>query len=477
MELAAGNRIFKVPLAGGPSVRIAESGARNSWGDNGTIVFARENTLWTVPDAGGTPTSLTRLDSAAGDVSHQWPHVLPGSKGVLFEISSRGGNVDTDELAVATLPDGKITRLGIRGSNPRYVRSGHLLFTRQDGTVSAVPFDLRRMRVSGAAVTVLDNIVVKTGGAGMYSVSNTGTLAYIEGGSSFMVGLVDRTGRVTRLTRTNGRYFHARIDPSGERVAVALRDGTASDVWILSLRTSEMFRLTRDGLNRSPEWIAGGAQVAWIHSDSTRDEIRAQAANGGGSPHTIQTKFTSILELAAAPRGDVLAAVGGITGQRSIALVSVTGATPERQLIDAGYGVYAPSISPDGRWIAFTGTVSGRSEIFVASIANPAERLQVSTNSGFEPVWAPDGRSLTYRVANRFVSAALSFLPAFEVARRDTVLVDSFNSASAERSYDVDRRTGQWLITKQGDATRDRIVVVTGWLDELKERMASAGRR
>jgi dipeptidyl aminopeptidase/acylaminoacyl peptidase len=217
--------------------------------------------------------------------------------------------------------------------------------------------------------------------------------------------------------------------------------------------------------------------VAWIHSDSTRDEIRAQAANGGGSPHIIQTKFTSILELAAAPRGDALAAVGGITGQRSIALVPVTGAAPERQLIDAGYGVYAPSISPDGRWIAFTGTVSGRSEIFVASVASPAERLQVSTNSGFEPVWAPDGRSLTYRVANRFVSAALSFLPAFEVARRDTVLVDSFNSAAAERSYDVDRRTGQWLITKQGDGTRDRIVVVTGWLDELKQRMASAGRR
>ncbi len=56
----ADGRLRKVPMTGGPAVPITETvgqGANGaSWGDNDVIVFVDDDTLYTVPGAGGTST-------------------------------------------------------------------------------------------------------------------------------------------------------------------------------------------------------------------------------------------------------------------------------------------------------------------------------------------------------------------------------------------------------------------------------------
>jgi len=91
-------------------------------------------------------------------------------------------------------------------------------------------------------------------------------------------------------------------------------------------------------------------------------------------------------------------------------------------------------------------------------------------------VWAPDGRTLFYRSGGRMMAAALTFAPRFDVARRDTLFTDTFTGLGSIRQFDVTPDGRQFLMLRRGDQ-QQRLVVVFGWLDELKERMALATKK
>jgi Tol biopolymer transport system component len=62
-----------------------------------------------------------------------------------------------------------------------------------------------------------------------------------------------------------------------------------------------------------------------------------------------------------------------------------------------------PALSPDGRWLAYESSQSGRPEVYVTrfpasrnAIAAAAPRWQVSTLGGSRPRWSSDGRALFY---------------------------------------------------------------------------------
>jgi serine/threonine protein kinase len=53
-----------------------------------------------------------------------------------------------------------------------------------------------------------------------------------------------------------------------------------------------------------------------------------------------------------------------------------------------------PVISPDGKWLAFQSTLSGRTEVHVQPFPGPGAPKQVSTAGGSQPLWQRDGRAL-----------------------------------------------------------------------------------
>ncbi|NOT27887.1 MAG: hypothetical protein HOP16_17520 [Acidobacteria bacterium] len=55
-----------------------------------------------------------------------------------------------------------------------------------------------------------------------------------------------------------------------------------------------------------------------------------------------------------------------------------------------------PSVSPDGRWLAFASDESGQSEVYVQMFPGPGERVRVSTMGGAQPEWRQDGRGLFF---------------------------------------------------------------------------------
>ena len=62
--------------------------------------------------------------------------------------------------------------------------------------------------------------------------------------------------------------------------------------------------------------------------------------------------------------------------------------------------------SPDGRWVTYESTESGRSEIYVQTFPDLTRKVQISTGGGSAPVWRGDGRELFFRSPDDTLMAA-----------------------------------------------------------------------
>ena len=66
----------------------------------------------------------------------------------------------------------------------------------------------------------------------------------------------------------------------------------------------------------------------------------------------------------------------------------------------------AARFSPDGRCVAYQSDQSGRFEIYARPFRGNGVN-QISTDGGTGPVWAPNGRELFYRNADKMMAVAV----------------------------------------------------------------------
>jgi Protein kinase domain len=142
----AGNTIKKVSIQGGSTLEVAQIpptvlGA--SWGDDGYIVAAssQQRGLLRVPSSGGTVEMMKMVEGAK-----LFPHVLPGSRAVLYNFATLNLLATLDDLRIDVFvaETGETKTLVNGGYAPRYLptsaSTGHLVFIRQ-GTLFGVPMD------------------------------------------------------------------------------------------------------------------------------------------------------------------------------------------------------------------------------------------------------------------------------------------------------------------------------------------------
>lgn len=476
-------RLKSMPASGGPSVTLADSVSRYSWGDGNVIVFEGTDGigggLWLASAAGGTPpVRLTTVDTARGETRHTWPFVLPGGKSALFEIGS--GPMGTDSLAAMRLADHKVVRLGLQGTNPRYVPSGHIIFARLDGSVFAVPFDARRLRLTGPAIRVLEGVIVKNGGAMELAIARNGTLVYVPASTERQVVLVDRKGTSRPLWPQIRSYLTPRFSPDGKRLAVVVGTPGHTDVWIYNMELGTSSRLTNDDRSDQPSWTPDGHRIAWRASYGTSSsDLKWQKWAGNGTAETLLRDAG----------GGVLSPSGGFfiekhnqygtpragPGTAQVELVSLDST---RHRIALGPDMKQVKISPDGRSLAYnlSSPIQMR-EVYVKAIPGSATGAQFSIGRGVEPVWGPSGQELFIRSHGKIVAVRIATVPEFAVVRRDTLFDDVYWSTPNNlwfADYDVSPDGKHFVFLKPSGGPPQPIVVI-GWLDELRARMAMAG--
>ena len=70
-------------------------------------------------------------------------------------------------------------------------------------------------------------------------------------------------------------------------------------------------------------------------------------------------------------------------------------------LIQTAADEWSPSISPDGRWVAYSSDETGRNEVYVQRFPDLGDRRQISVGGGHRPQWSADGSELTYLRASQ----------------------------------------------------------------------------
>ncbi len=186
---------------------------------------------------------------------------------------------------VQSLDTGTRTTLVEGGSDARYLPSGfgspagdepetgHLIYA-VSGVLFARPFDLGRLAVTGNAVSVIEGVRRGAGAVGTgtahFSVSDTGTLAYLPGPiasssiPNLQLAFADRSGALDVLEIPPGPYSVPRMSPDGRAIAFGRDDGRDVSIWLYDLSGAVLAcRLTFGGQDRYPAWTADSHRVVF----------------------------------------------------------------------------------------------------------------------------------------------------------------------------------------------------------------------
>ena len=124
----------------------------------------------------------------------------------------------------------------------------------------------------------------------------------------------------------------------------------------------------------------------------------------------------------------------------------------------------SPSVSLDGRWIAYVSDSSGRDEVYVTRLDRPSETMQISKGGATEPVWAREG--LFYREGD---SVMLRTLERGALGEPHAVFEGHFEHDPGANlaSYDVDPQGRFFIMLKSASHPRE-LRVVKNWGSELR---------
>ena len=479
LAFTEGLLLYKVSVDHGQIVPIGTSAAAVpyglAWIGADTIVVGSFSGLFTVPAAGGTPRRVARADSTQ-QPAQRWPMVIAGTDAVLYTAGSSSG---TDgRLAVISRRTGKVTPLDIPAIAPLGILHGQLVFTTTDGTVAAVPFDVRTLRATGDPVPLEQEVIVDYTAGAKVSLSESGTLAYLRGRTEARPTLVGGAGaREVPLLAELHQYQTPRYSPDGKRVAVTVASLNALDIWIYDIARRTFTRLTTEGSNLRPEWTPDGKRIVFRSERNGQPAIWWQPADGSGPAELLFKSDVDPYEAIVSPDAKWLVLRSGPGGTYSRDVLAVplgpTGVPPDVKptaVVTSGFAETMPRLSPDGRWLAYQSNESGRFEIYVRPFPGAGARVQVSDGGGTEPVWGRDGRALYYRRDEAdVVAVSVTTGREFSIGGRRTALTGNYLLESSHASYDL-APDGRLLMLKRA-GTETEAIVVHNWGRELREKM------
>jgi len=461
-----GGNLMVQPATGGLVTKLTPVNfARGaSWGSDGRIVYSHDGALWRISASGGTPESLAV--PKPGEV-YRAPSVIEGAGAVLFELQA-GSN---SEVAMLSLEDGAITRLGLQGASPSLVGDDLLLYGTLDGALWRVGFDAAGRRVTGEPQRITEGVSVSAGPR--YAVSRNGLLVFAAGASNERdLLLVDRAGRALVASPAARAYRYPRYSPEGRRLAFGIM-GTggppSGDVWVLNLGSGTMLRVTTDSASYHPEWDPDGRSLIHIKRTGTRPGgVYRTPADGTSPPVELIARTAPIWEARLTPdRATLVFREDGVGTRRDIFTRPADSAGAVRPLVASGFDEKGISLSPDGKWMAYVSDESGSNDVYIRRLEPGSPRWRVTPSGGAEPRWARTGE-LFFRsndsvsVARVELGGAAGAEPRIS-APRVLFHAGAFDASTFEALWDVSPDGQQFVFTRPRAGSEAQLVVLVNW--------------
>ena len=391
-----GRRVLKVTYDGGAPVPVTSLdlacvdsfACSGSWTTDGRIFLSTGYSgVYQVSEDGGDVSVL--IESTETEHFHRVV-ALPDGEGALLDVDPADG-----EASIAVW-DGVRTSLFADGTDgwfttPAYDPAGFVLFNRAG--LWAVPFSAETVESTGEPFIVRSD-------ATFPSVSNDGMLLFRARTPRISRAVwVDRTGTVRdTVGSVQGRASFPAVAPDGRRVAFQ----AGEEVWIVDPTRGQRVPLATGDIESAPVWSDDGVglYVGTVprHVDDAQALIRYSRPGG-----VLARDIASSASLPSVSRdGRYMAFQLGDVGEVDIHFVDLGDpAGAPRPFAATADHEANPQLSPDGRHIAYVygGYDDGRFEIFLSAFPGGGERHQVSAGGisyAAQIRWSPDGDRLYY---------------------------------------------------------------------------------
>jgi dipeptidyl aminopeptidase/acylaminoacyl peptidase len=366
--------------------------------------------------------------------------------------------------------------LAASDSNADYFASGFLVYG-QAGTLVAHPFDLDQFRVTGEPFPVADRVQRIRDQTYLFSSAlnhdvlvfgseeqavNQLTWYKRDGARLGSIGEPVRTfTRNLSLSPDEKRLAWHRVSPETER----------EDVWVGELATGIFTRLTSGSdEDYSPVWSPDGHALAFTSDrgrllDGGGVDLYRKPAGGGAQELLFASdgcKFTSQW----LHDGSILFETGG---NSDFYLLPPSGKRKPLPLFMTEFFKNLPSVSADGRWVAYQSDESGRSEIYVAAFPPFTHRRRVSNGGGCQPRWRKDGKELFYlTVDGKMMSVDVRGVPELETSTPTVLFEVPFRvRARFWNQYSVTGDGQRFIFAEPVERSRS-VNVVLNWTAGLK---------
>jgi serine/threonine-protein kinase len=450
----AGEELKKVPFDGSSSplslgpVSLPYYGL---WGPDDWIYFRNNEGV-----------QLARISAAGGDIRvlrsrlYAVTDFLPGNR--VMGTTFVG---DRTEIGTEPMDAAGFTGLGIRGTWPVLIEGNELAFAR-GGHLFTVAVDPETTQPTGQPRQIVGGIW-SDADRQQVSVSRSGIVAYVPGPRENRTRFVfvDRAGNREVLPFDPQEYGMFQLSPDGSKIVVHRPTSVVEeDLWVFDVDRSTVEQISRVGSNFYPAWTVAADAVLGQSCRSGECVAKLFPVGRSGSPTVIVDANVSPSDATTIEGREVVVA----GSQAGLIAVFLDGSDRIDTLVTQPASIWGPSVSPDGRFMAYTSNITQQYEVWVEPFPDTGRRWQASLGGGEEPKWSVDGKELIYRLGQRLYAVDVTVAgdePRFGEPR--VVYEGPFYNVFG-LSYDV-APDGRFLVLEPAEETGDlrEIRVMKGW--------------
>jgi Tol biopolymer transport system component len=263
-----------------------------------------------------------------------------------------------------------------------------------------------------------------------------------------------------------------RLSPDESRVLLATGAEGDRDLYVFDAATGLERRLTYHKMLEAGGSWSPDSRTVYFMNMATYD-VYELGLDGGSEPRRVATGFSPQVT----PDGREL-----VYGRaRGVAQVELTrqpvGGTEAEAVVvvdNPGFDWYQ-SVSPDGRWMVYGSTETGRDEVYLTSYPDGKGRWEISRGQGGSyPLWRDDMKEVFYTTHDAIWAVEVDLEGGVTIGRPRKLFDRPTTrwSASWPDGFDVTGDGRRFVLLRpstRSDLPLERIVVVQNWIAEFAD--------
>jgi len=314
------------------------------------------------------------------------------SAGAVLDENSRPDLPNWRKQGADALLTGSVTRVGDDRYELRFRLWDSVRMQDLGGQSHAAPAaELRRV-----AHRIADSVYEKlTGEKGVFATR----IAYVtKSASIYNLWVADSDGESAQSAlRSVEPIISPSWSPNGNQLAYVSFESRKPVVYVHDVDTGKR-RLVANfkGSNSAPAWSPDGKTLALTLSrDGGSQLFVLDVGSSSAEPRRLATSTAIDTEPVFTADGRFIYFVSDRGGSPQIYKIPAAGGTAERITFTGGYNI-SPTLSPDGRWLAYISRVAGAFKLHIQDLGTGQVLALTETLADENPSFAPNGRMIIY---------------------------------------------------------------------------------